>query len=97
LARMKVLRGTWFDPFGQTAERRMERALIRQYEADLAEVLPQLTDTTREAIVAWAELPLHIRGFGPVKEANRRRAALRREELLAVIRSGGEQLDHAAQ
>ncbi len=40
LARGKVLRGTPFDPFGRTAERRMERELIAEYERDLDAVLP---------------------------------------------------------
>lgn len=97
LARMKGLRGTVFDPFGRTAERRMERALIAQYEADMDEVLPKLTPTTRDAILALAELPLSIRGFGPVKQANAASAEKRREELLTVIRAGGEDTKRAAQ
>ena len=97
LARLKSLRGTPLDVFGYTAERKMERALIRQYEADMAEVLPKLTDATRDAIVALAELPLQIRGFGPVKHANEAKAAKRREELLSVIRAGGPQMAKAAE
>ena len=89
LARLKSLRGTPLDPFGRTAERKMERALIKQYEADMVVVLPKLSDATRDAIVALAALPLDIRGYGPVKEANEAKAAKRREELLAVIQSGG--------
>lgn len=97
LAKMKRLRGTPLDIFGLTAERRMERGLIRQYEKDMGEVLPLLTDQTRAAIIALAELPLQIRGFGPVKRANEAVAAKRREELLATIRAGGELVDQAAQ
>ncbi|MGR3270718.1 indolepyruvate ferredoxin oxidoreductase family protein [Thalassococcus profundi] len=97
LARLKVLRGTPLDPFGRSDERRMERALIREYEADMAEVLPKVTPATRDAILALAELPLQIKGFGPVKQLNAERAAKRREELLAVIRAGGEVADKAAQ
>ncbi|MEL6452460.1 MAG: indolepyruvate ferredoxin oxidoreductase family protein [Pseudomonadota bacterium] len=97
LARLKGLRGTPLDPFGRTAERRMERALIKQYEADMKEVLPLLNADTQEAIVALAVLPLDIRGFGPVKEANEAKAAKRREELLAVIRGGGTGLAQAAE
>ena len=97
LARLRFLRGTPLDPFGYSSERRMERALIREYEADMAEVLPKLDDTTRDAVVALAELPLSIRGFGPVKEANAEKAAKRREELLAVVRAGGAPLARAAE
>ncbi len=97
LAPFKVLRGTPFDPFGRSAERKMERALIRQYEADMAEVLPKLDAATRDAIIALAELPLSIRGFGPVKEANAAKAEKRREELLAAIRAGGGDLARAAE
>ena len=94
---MKFLRGTPFDPFGHTSERKMERSLIRQYEADMKEVLPRLTDATRDAIIALAELPLQIRGFGPVKQANEAKAAKRREELLATIRAGGSHTAKAAE
>ncbi|WP_108814953.1 indolepyruvate ferredoxin oxidoreductase family protein [Loktanella sp. Alg231-35] len=87
LAKLKFLRGTPFDPFGRTAERKMERALIKEYEADLREVLQILRPDTRDAAIALARLPMDIRGFGPVKEANARKAAKRREELLAVLRA----------
>jgi hypothetical protein len=73
LARMKPLRGTPFDPFGYTAERRMERALIRQYQCRHGRVPAKRPPQTMDALIALAELPLTIRGFGPVKEANARR------------------------
>ena len=89
LARLKRLRGTPFDLFGYSAERRMERGLIRRYEADMREVLAN-PDQNFEAAVALAELPLQIRGFGPVKEASAEVATARREELLAAFRRGPE-------
>jgi indolepyruvate ferredoxin oxidoreductase len=97
MSKLKSLRGTPFDPFGYTAERKMERALINQYESDMRIVLPKLTDQTHDAIVALAELPLQIKGFGPVKHANEAKAAKRREELLSVINSGGTTLAKAAE
>lgn len=97
LARLKPLRGTAFDPFGRTAERRMERALIAQYETDMSAVMSKLTPATNEAATALALLPLDIRGFGPVKEAAAEKAMKRREELLAVIRAGGAPLKQAAE
>ncbi|GGH25642.1 indolepyruvate ferredoxin oxidoreductase [Cribrihabitans marinus] len=97
LARMKALRGTPLDIFGYSAERRMERALIKQYEADMAEVLPKVTPETVEIAAALARLPLDIRGFGPIKQANEAKAAKRREELLAAFRQGGGGLRKAAE
>ena len=97
LAKLKVLRGTPFDVFGYTAERKMERALITQYETDMKTVLRVLNDQNRDAIVALAELPLKISGFGPVKLKNEGEAAKRREELLIAIRMGAETLNKAAE
>ena len=94
LARFKRLRGTWFDPFGRTDERRMERALIKEYEADMAQ-LGDLRADQLDAAVALAQLPLEIRGFGPVKEANARKAAKQREVLLAALR--GDAVKDAAE
>ncbi len=42
LAAFKGLRGTAFDPFGRTAERRMERRLLADYEADLDRIVAAL-------------------------------------------------------
>ncbi len=89
LARLKSLRGTPLDIFGYTAERKMERGLIREYAKNLKEVSAAFTPETRDLAIAWAELPLQIRGFGHVKAANAESAAKRRAELLQAIRSGG--------
>jgi len=85
LAGMKRLRGTAFDPFGYTAERRMERRLIAQYEADMAALLPTVDPDSVELLRELAELPLSIRGFGPVKHAAAAVAAKRREALLKAL------------
>jgi indolepyruvate ferredoxin oxidoreductase len=97
LKAFKMLRGTPLDLFGYSAERRMERALIRQYEADMKEVLPKVTPATLDIAVALAALPLDIRGFGPVKASNEAKAAKRREELLAAFRQGGPDMAQAAE
>ncbi len=81
----KVLRGTFFDPFGHTAERRAERAAIAAYEADLAVLLPRLAPHQLDDAVALARLPLGVRGFGHVKEAAAARAAEDRDALLARL------------
>ncbi|PWK62503.1 indolepyruvate ferredoxin oxidoreductase family protein [Roseicyclus mahoneyensis] len=96
LARLKPLRGTALNPFGHTAERKMEHALIRQFEADMAQWLPKAGQVDADALLALAELPLSIRGFGPVKEANAAKAAARREEILTRLRAGPDVLAQAA-
>jgi indolepyruvate ferredoxin oxidoreductase len=93
---MKGLRGTAFDPFGRMGERKMERALIVQYEADLDAILAGPA-TAKAAMVALAELPLSIRGYGPVKAENEAKAMKQREELLAEIRAGGTSQPIAAE
>ncbi|KIC22585.1 indolepyruvate ferredoxin oxidoreductase family protein [Leisingera sp. ANG-Vp] len=97
LAKLKSLRGTPLDIFGYTAERKMERALIKQYERDMKDWLPKAGPELMEPLIALAELPLQIRGFGPVKMANEQKAAKRREELLATLRQGGAALKQAAE
>ena len=89
LRRFKVLRGTPLDIFGYTAERRMERELIREYERDMDAVLAGLTPATRDIALELAALPLEIRGFGPVKERAAEAAAARRAELKAAFAAGG--------
>ncbi len=84
LKRLKRLRGTVFDPFGYSAERRMERGLIKQYRADMLTLL-DVPDDKLDAAVALAELPLQIKGFGHIKAANADKAAKRREELLSAL------------
>jgi len=97
LAKLKSLRGTPLDLFGYTAERKMERALIKQYEADMKAWLPKAESVDRDALVALAELPLQIRGFGPVKRKSEQQAAKRREELLIALKQGPDALKSAAE
>jgi indolepyruvate ferredoxin oxidoreductase len=73
------------DLFGRQSERVWERALIGQYEADLKAAMAVLRPDTLEAAVSLAELPDQIRGFGPVKEANRVKAEARRKLLLESL------------
>ena len=97
LAKMKVLRGTPLDVFGYTAERRMERRLIREYEALILQILTQLTPENHDLVVELAELPLQIRGFGPVKHRNAEAAMTRQAELLAQLQGTGKSATLAAE
>ncbi|WP_265499956.1 indolepyruvate ferredoxin oxidoreductase family protein [Paracoccus beibuensis] len=97
LAAMKGLRGTPLDPFGYSAERKRERAMIREFEADMAEIFSNVTDDTMPIAIELAELPVSVRGFGPVKHEAADRAAERRSELLAQFRAGHAPLREAAE
>ncbi len=85
LARLKRLRGTAFDVFGYTAERRMERQLIADFESLIDDLLAGLDGTNRDDAAAIVEQFLEIRGFGPVKEESvetvRKRIATMREKF----------------
>ncbi|HVO01261.1 MAG TPA: indolepyruvate ferredoxin oxidoreductase family protein, partial [Candidatus Cybelea sp.] len=87
LARLKGLRGTAFDPFGHSAERREERRLIAEYEALIAELCAGISPANHAAALALAALPETIRGYGHVKSASIAAAAMRRTELIAAFRN----------
>jgi indolepyruvate ferredoxin oxidoreductase len=90
LARFKFLRGSAFDPFGRTPERRLERHLIADYEILVNEILERLDHERHRLAVALAALPQQIRGYGHVKEAHLDKAAKQQNELLTAFRAPAE-------
>lgn len=95
LARLKGLRGTRLDPFGHSAERRAERALIAEYDAVLDEVLAGLSPDNHALAVAIAAVPEKIRGFGHVKTSSIALAKAEEAMLLAEFRSPAVRLEAA--
>jgi indolepyruvate ferredoxin oxidoreductase len=87
LARLKGLRGTAFDIFGRTEERRMERALIGEYEATVEALLQGLTRDNHALAVEIASLPESIRGYGHLKAKSAEAARKKRDELLTRYRA----------
>ena len=96
LAKLKGLRGTALDVFGHTAERRVERRLIVDYEKIVAEILAGLNADNLATAVALAEIPEQIRGFGHIKERHLIEAKKKETELLAAFRSPAEPVKVAA-
>ncbi|MFC5303091.1 indolepyruvate ferredoxin oxidoreductase family protein [Azospira restricta] len=90
LAKLRFLRGTAFDVFGKTAERRMERQLIADYEADVALIVDRLSAATLADAVALASVPERIRGFGHVKAAHVAAVAGERERLRNALRANAK-------
>ncbi len=89
LARLKGLRGTAFDPFGRTEERRIERRLIADYETVVEELIAGLDDASHAVAVQIAEIPDAIRGYGHIKLASLETAKRREAKLLAAFRTPG--------
>jgi indolepyruvate ferredoxin oxidoreductase len=87
LAKLRRLRGTPFDIFARSQERRTERQLIDQYEALIEEILARLSPENHSLAVEVAALPLEIRGFGHVKAANLGQVKSREAALLTRLRS----------
>ena len=87
LAKGKALRGGKLDLFGYTAERRLERRMIGDYEVMLAEIERQLKPETHLTAVALAALPEEIKGFGHVKLANFDKAKKKEAQLLEMLRN----------
>jgi indolepyruvate ferredoxin oxidoreductase len=82
LAALRWLRGTPLDLFGYARERRMERQLLSDYEADLERIERSLAPGRMEAAAALAAVPSLIRGYGHVKHASALKAADERARLL---------------
>ena len=97
LQRFKGLRGTAFDPFGYTAERKDERARIGKYRAGIEGLLAGLDASRLPLAVEIAGLPEKIRGFGHVRAKNAAEADAREAELLARFTAAGAVLRTAAE
>lgn len=96
MARLKFLRGTWLDPFRNSDERKLERRLIAEFEADIADLTQRLTPASHPVAVRIVESYETIRGYGHVKEANAAQAAKTRGDALGELKPGKGPLVKAA-
>jgi indolepyruvate ferredoxin oxidoreductase len=90
LAKLKGLRGTAFDLFGRTEERRTERALITEYRASIDELLTTLNAGNLALATDIARIPEEIRGYGHVKDRHLAAARPKWAALTAEWRSGAQ-------
>jgi indolepyruvate ferredoxin oxidoreductase len=90
LAKFKFLRGTPFDPFSYSEERKMERKLVADYLALLDELTVALNGKNRALAVAIASIPEKIRGFGPVKARSLTAAKAEEAILLTQFRNAAK-------
>jgi len=92
LAKFKGLRGSAFDPFGGTEERKTERALIEQYKRCIEELLPTLDADNLALAAEIARLPEEIRGYGHVKERHLHAAQIKWQRLMERWRAGPQRM-----
>ena len=88
LAGLKRLRGSHWDVFGYTAERKMERKLIEEYRELISHLLRDIEIENYDTAVELARLPMQMRGFGHVKGANVEKTKQRQQRLLMQFRNG---------
>ena len=67
MAAGKALRGTWADPFGRTAVRRLERRLLDEYGAMVRTLTADLGTDNYERSVEAAAAVLSVRGYEHLK------------------------------
>jgi indolepyruvate ferredoxin oxidoreductase len=78
LAKVCGLRHNWLNPFRFSAEFRIDRQLLADYEADLDFIIGHRPSPELTPLANW---PAEVRGFGPVRNEAARKAAGRREAL----------------
>jgi indolepyruvate ferredoxin oxidoreductase len=81
LARCKSIRGSLLDPFAYSADRKLEYAIIKDFEDDMELIKKYLNTENSQVAAKLAEIPKTIRGYGPVKENNYKVAQQQRLEL----------------
>jgi len=93
LAKLKYLRGTPWDVFALTSERRQEREDLARYQADLALVCDRLTPDNYRAANQLMKLPEQLRGYGHVKARNREALLSARSQYLSEFRGDPQYLE----
>jgi len=96
LASFRRIRGSALDPFARSAERRLDLALIREYEACVDALLASLADANHATAVEIATLPERVRGFGRVRARAAEEMRARRAELMVQLGRSAEQVAVAA-
>ena len=76
LSKFKFLRGSKFDVFGYTDERKRERQLVQKILYTVDQIYENLNENNHSQIIEFLEIPLSIKGYGHVKEKSMDKAEL---------------------
>lgn len=88
LAKLRGLRGTAVDPFSYSADRKLDRALLHDYQNLVARIGRELTASNYETFLQLAELPADIRGYGPVREQAAESIQEKQTQLIKALDTG---------
>ena len=84
LKNLKFLRGTTFDIFGYTEERKTEKKLINIYEKDISYVINSFESEKFDHFVEFLNWPDQIKGYGHVKSKSIDKAIDNRKNILSI-------------
>lgn len=88
LAKLRGLRGTLADPFRYSADRKLDRAMLRDYQSLVSRIGAELNTSNFETFLQLAELPADVRGFGPVREQAAENIKEKRSQLTRALDTG---------
>jgi indolepyruvate ferredoxin oxidoreductase len=84
LKNLKFLRGTTFDIFGYTEERKIEKKLINIYEEDISYVINSFESEKLDHFIEFLNWPIEIKGYGHVKSKSIDKAIDNRKNILSI-------------
>ena len=96
LSILKFLRGTPLDPFGYSAERRMERHILSEFIRELEQMSRALRPDNAEQIAEFLSYPMGIRGYGHVKQKNMEEILPNKENIKQSILDEGRKIQAIA-
>ena len=85
LARLKVLRGSFLDPFSHLRERQEEREDLQRYLDDLKLIAVSVDQHTIDIATELAGCVSMLRGYGHVRSRNRKKWLAVRADLRAML------------
>ncbi|WP_404862850.1 indolepyruvate ferredoxin oxidoreductase family protein [Georhizobium sp. MAB10] len=97
LAWLRGLRGSAIDVFGWTEERKRERKMLVDFEAEIDHVATKLTQSNLAAAAELLAWPQAVRGYGHVREESIRKTAPRAASLRTAFDRKGEAFPIAAE
>ncbi|MEX0603647.1 MAG: indolepyruvate ferredoxin oxidoreductase family protein [Marinobacter sp.] len=88
LAKLRTLRGTVMDPFRYSADRKLDRAMLTDYQNLVARIGRELDTSNYETFLQLAELPADVRGYGPVRQQAAEGIREKQSQLIKALDTG---------